>query len=706
MKKILLFLLLFPSFAAAQNGEGYLWPIEGAEAGTGILYAPQNYIGDELNFDNLFIGAPEGTVVVSPCDGTISGISLGYLRSLVYSMSYGMNASETFDEAIARVAKDLPSSIDPQYVRGSISIMTADGSGNVIYINGLTSDLRFKTGQKVKKGEPLGQVGYSYHKIKEPSIDLSISKHSKASDPMTPFGLKTSFVAPAEIKPIVSVTKEQALEDFTIYIDALKEAYPGLYHVVTADELEQYVNAATARIESAEGDLPYDDFRAIMRRTIEKIHDSHIYMYPPVWGNTYPDYQPAIWFGSLNGGPLICTNATKEYEHFLEREIVAVNGIPADSVKTIITSLVSGYDAKVESSKEMQLATTGFGKFFIKPYGDSNFDMSVEFADGQTVDIKGESIRKGWMWVNNMRDFAMRNRRQEAYETKMLNDSTAYLGLSTFSLTQVQVDEVGSFIDSLSADHLIIDVRNNPGGQDEPLAAVYSFVAGEPMTLGGYGKVNKRGGFDVAKYSLNYTPEMEIFPADYVAEEGKEGFYKRPADGITFMPDSLRNYKGKVYVLTNENSISAASLFTALVVRNHRGVTVGRETCNAYHFMNAIKFMDVRLPNSTITVRIPLEEVVFDTKVNERVPFGRGVLPDYGVSVTMEELFGGEDAILNRALALIESGEYLSGENPFAEPEQKPTVVRHILYYALWVGIALAVIIILISASKRKRRKK
>lgn len=705
MKKLLLLLLLLPSFAAAQDSQNYLWPIEGAEAGSDILYAPQSYIDGELNFGNLFIGAPEGTAVLSPCDGTITGISLGYLKSLSYSMGYGMEASETFDEAIVRIAKELPSSIDPKYVKGSISIMTGDGSGNLIHMSGLTGDLRFKTGQKVKKGELLGKVGYSYHKVRESSVELSISRNTKHADPMTPFGIETSFIPPSEIKPIVSVTKGQALEDFMIYIDALKEAYPGLYNVVTEEELEQYVNTIAAKIESAEGDLPYDDFRAIMYRTQERIHDSHIYMYPPAWEKrkAYPEFQPAVWFGSLNDGPLICTNATKEYEHLLEREIVAVNGIPVDSIKTIITSLVDGYDAKVESYKKMQLATLGFGKFFIEPYGDSNFDMNMEFADGWAVEIKGHSTKKGIpSWVNDMRDFARRNRRPEAFETKMLNDSTAYLGLSTFALNQVQVGEIGSFIDTLSAvPHLIIDVRNNPGGQDEPLNAVYSFIAGEPMTLDGYGKVNKKGWFDAAKYSLNYTADSEIFP-DYVEEEGKKGFYKRSDGGNTYMPDSLINYKGRVYVLTNENSVSAASLFPALVVRNRRGVTVGRETRNAYHFMNANKFMDIRLPNSMITIKIPLEEIVFDTKVNERVPFGRGVLPDYEVPVTMEELFGGEDAILNRALALIESGKHLSEQNPFDVPEATKPTVRRILYYVLWAGIALAAVIILIGAGSNR----
>lgn len=64
----------------------------------------------------------------------------------------------------------------------------------------------------------------------------------------------------------------------------------------------------------------------------------------------------------------------------------------------------------------------------------------------------------------------------------------------------------------------------------------------------------------------------------------------------------------------------------------------------------------------------------FDTKVNDRVPYGRGVLPDYEVPISIEEMaFIGGDAILNRTLKLIADGKYLSDKNPFAEADKKKT---------------------------------
>ena len=84
MKRFLTLLLLIWGCILrliAQTEENiYQWPIEGAKVGEGILYSPQDYINQEYNFDNLFIGAELGANVVSPCDGVVTYISLNYFH--------------------------------------------------------------------------------------------------------------------------------------------------------------------------------------------------------------------------------------------------------------------------------------------------------------------------------------------------------------------------------------------------------------------------------------------------------------------------------------------------------------------------------------------------------------------------------------------------------------------------------------------------
>ncbi len=593
MKKIIITLILCTlGMGAWAQSASWLWPVEGAAPGTGIVSTPQSYIDNDLNIEFLFVTAPEGTMVVAPTDGVIATLGIGYNTSVQGWLSWGMPLS-TFDESLAHVKADLNRAYNPRFLHGTIGLRTNDG--RMLYIGGLTGDIPFQTGQRITRGTPIGRVGYIYEKIGEPSISISVSKNSRQDDPMTPFGLKTTFVPPEEVKPIVSLSKEQAKTDFQVYIDALKELYPGLRNLAAPDEVDTYAAQTAARIDAYPGDIPFGDFWQMMRDANVKFHDSHISLHEPArLDNSASRYMPKLFFGWI-GDKLICTNAAEEYGHLIGQPIARVNGVPADSIRNLIAEKISGYDADVQSFTEFVLATTGFLGFLEPPY-----DMVVEMTDGQRLDLKGENLainrRRSVRW----NAFSMINRHNDRYALRMLNDSTAYIGISTFDLYESAMDDIARFIDSIAGTkHLIIDVRNNPGGNTEVLSKLYSYIAGDTLRLDGYSRVNKQGAYDMLRYSLNYPADAEIF-SDFAAEEGKEGFYRH--SGSVVRPDSAINYTGRVYVLTHENSVSAASYFAALTVRNHRGVVVGRETRTAYHFMNALKFADIRLPNSLLVI--------------------------------------------------------------------------------------------------------
>ena len=172
--------------------------------------------------------------------------------------------------------------------------------------------------------------------------------------------------------------------------------------------------------------------------------------------------------------------------------------------------------------------------------------------------------------------------------------------------------------------------------------------------------------------------------------EGKDGFYAASDYyDAPVQPDSLVQYGGKLYLLTDETSVSAATMFPALLVRNRRAVTVGRETLSGYHYMTAYKFVNIMLPNSRIQLRIPLVKDVFDDAVTPRTPKGRGLMPDYEVPLTYEEIFTAEkDLILQRALDLIADGEYL-GEDYFSAENGGSLKLKenYVLYGAAGAGL-------------------
>ncbi|MBR7086329.1 MAG: hypothetical protein IKI47_02135, partial [Prevotella sp.] len=255
--------------------------------------------------------------------------------------------------------------------------------------------------------------------------------------------------------------------------------------------------------------------------------------------------------------------------------------------------------------------------------------------------------------------------RHEDWSFKMLTDDIALLTLAHFHQNDVQIDAI---TDTLRAyahiPHLIIDVRDNPGGDagcEEKLVKL--FLKEEPANFG-YQKVMSNTTYASFAHSYNWPPNAKPFE-DFIAVEGMEGFYDRDiskdlqkSQTQTMGQQSDVVYTGNLYILTNENSFSAATDFPARLVRANRAVTIGRETASAYHYMTALKSARFFLPNSRIEYQLPLVKLVATTDVTPRFPYGRGLLPDYEVPLTREEFFSStEDVILARALEIIKEGK-------------------------------------------------
>ena len=671
-KLILATLLASLSLLAARaDGGVWLWPVGGAEAGDGIIYKPQTYIDKQLNFDDLFVTAPLDAEVVAPVDGKVTWVSLTYLESLTSSRSASVDFDKDFDEATKEFAEAGGPRYKQKYVSHSISLRTDEG--RTLHIGGIKLARPFKTGETVSRGEKLGTVRYSYEAIEKPSIKISVSTpRGTVSDPMSPFGIESSFIPPEELKPVTELTAEQARADINVLVDAFIDCYPSLDDLVSREELEAWRRKET---EAITGTVAIADFMAIMDRGCALLHDSHV-AYWPETTLTVPEYWD-INIGRIGDGIKVWI-ANTGFEQYLNRTVTAVDGIPTDSVLRHTARYVSGYDARVEDyAKFMQFARLNdlyLGNF---PRAAADRSYTVTFDDGETLKInshiyKGEKVK----FTPSIGKFNAVNRYNgRNFELKVLDDSTAYIGLATFQLDEVETEQIRDFIiEHHDTPHLIVDVRNNHGGHDDVTKKLLSYCTDKPYAaIRGYSKVRRRGSFPSFKNSRNYTAEMDdIFGEEYKAEEGREGFYAR-GEAQRIMPDSAAHYGGKLYVLTNEGSCSAATLFPATVMRSHRGLIIGRETRTAYHYMTALKFADICLPDSRVTWRIPLVKCVFDETESPRVPYGRGVVPDIYVPLTYEEVaFTDGDAILNRALKAIADGEYL-GENPFAETDAAPT---------------------------------
>ncbi len=686
-------LLLAGNFAIGQ--ETFLWPISGKQAGEGILYRPQDYIGvadaqtqAELNFGDLIIGAPLGTPVLCPVDGKIHSALLGYRNS--WSCSLICFAQQTGNyEQDSLLFLEWDNMTQEKIHNTSLWVGVQMSDGRILYIDGIRPTRLFKTGEQIHRGDTLGTVGYVYKRIKQPCISVSISKNSKAVDPMTPFGLKTTFIPP-KVNNKTQLTHEEAQVDIDSMMLALEDAFPGLYDYTSKEEFNTYIKNKMAAIGET---ISRSDFEVLVFKLLGKIHDSHtaIISEPKVTGgaNGLPSSVCLGWFNDT----LQVWRTVPRYKDYLGKPVVLVNGIPADSLRNILLEYAAFSDGYVKSYGDYVLLY-GVDTYYCRQIAkDAN--LMVTFADGETKRFE-QMTRKvpyrepQWMEYHyRMYHVDEKGNEQKHFEFEKCSDTVAYLALHTFELDDLEQDELRGIFADLIADsipNLILDLRFNYGGPAASVEGIYSYLAPKPFCTKMRNIVNKKGGF-LCFGSCPVEDDPDMLYAGYEPLPNGEGFVKDKLEWRN--PDSLVNYKGRLYVLTNETSFSASTCFAGWVKKQNRGVIVGRETGSAYHQMKAENFTQYVLPNSDIAIQIPTIKVVFDTVVNERFPYGRGVLPDYPVNFTPEELsFANGDSILNYTQQLIREGKYIYYIEP--EPEKTSVEEEALPFRWWWVAIGVA----------------
>lgn len=706
MRKKLASIIGILAISLAAQAQTMLWPIAGKSAGEDILSQPQNYIGEELSFDDLFIGAQPGAIVLCPEDGIIISVGSTYYKSLNYCLGRGSQDKQSLKEHVLAAREE-----DGVPYTGSLSLRMADGSK--IHLHGFLSDEAFFTGQKLSRGDTLGVVDYSYKAFREQSLCISVSKRDNtAADPMTPFGLKTTFVEPKALTREDPLPAEKVREDLDILKEAFCELYPSLEDRMGENAFRAYMDSLKSSV-SAPMDVSYG-FRMMLRDILHQIPDSHIGLLPdPIQTATRKNWQPGEFL-------MFCDDTVRilftvpEYKKYEGGIVNRINGVPAADYARQAYKFLNIYDAGVKSTPEEESVLLGSWGVLMNLDASKDSAHELELEDGSMVRIPFYErprfqISDTYMRMVKWHNLNRMERDDDVFQTRTLNDSTAYLGIKTFEMLTGQVEQVRAFLDTLRAPNLIVDVRNNAGGHNEVLMNLLSCLATGPMDRqkGGYGRVNKQGNFASLAHSLNYTADSEIFP-DF--EPRENGFYLRDSleTCAVVLPDAQVHYDGKVYVLTNGSSFSAATLFPAVLVRNRRGVSVGRETGSGYHYMTALKFADIQLPNSLQSIHIPLVQLIFDTTVCDRLPQGRGLLPDYPLPLTYDEVVSGADGqtdvMLEYALSLISEGKYLSDEDPFAAADKAPSESRG-LSPVLIGAVALVLLILLVTflVSKRKR---
>lgn len=184
--------------------------------------------------------------------------------------------------------------------------------------------------------------------------------------------------------------------------------------------------------------------------------------------------------------------------------------------------------------------------------------------------------------------------------------------------------------------NLIIDIRNNPGGNSSLGDEFLKYLTGKPFLQ--FGEVELKISEQACEkymwvkrqYPNSKINEIKLFKGKPI-KPGKNPLM----------------FNGKIFVLISLKTASSAMSFAAAIKHFGIGVLVGGETTDTP--VNYGDIINLKLPNSGLHFSVACKRFVCaGGKEN-----GRGVLPDYEVKQKPEDTAKGVDSVLEFTLNLI-----------------------------------------------------
>lgn len=422
-------------------------------------------------------------------------------------------------------------------------------------------------------------------------------------------------------------SRAEVLEDFKYLKEELLEKHPGVGLYRSLDEFDAFFE--NVQVADSVSTL---DLYGVFSEANQVILDGHTTVYQEYdlqWENEvsglYVPFQP-YWDGQALYLLKAYSNQSKER---IGQEIVSINGV--ESKELIGWMLARMPRDGYQSSYSIWELNTYFYEHYSWFFGC--FDSySVVLKDNDAIDtfaMKGILFDKLLDEVEAAEKFKKSltlqfNKKRTTALLTIKSWTNYYLNQEHRQKLIRELRDATKEIERNNISHLIIDIRDNPGGR-----------------------------LKFSEYLLSY-----LLDEPFLMNEG----YKRKEEGVLVETKSAkmglrkpkrRTFKGDVYVLINGGCFSNSCIFSAVLERYNRAVFIGEETGGSrYSMCGHPRFY--MLPNTTINVSIPTLQMILKP-VGDNV--AHGILPDYEVKPTLENLLNGEDVVMAKAIELISESQ-------------------------------------------------
>jgi C-terminal processing protease CtpA/Prc len=209
------------------------------------------------------------------------------------------------------------------------------------------------------------------------------------------------------------------------------------------------------------------------------------------------------------------------------------------------------------------------------------------------------------------------------------------------------VDSAFTQIKRANIRNLIIDIRNNGGGESGNASYLYSYVTDKPFRFIYCIETSLKTYKDDSKLGVRYV--FNKTSGKYRTSDSTAKFPQ--LFGLSKQQPQINNFIGSLYVLIDGMTTSAATQFAALVKLNNRGKLVGEEAPGALSGGSGRGYSAFFLPNSgLLTIFSHYRLYMTDPNIKS---MDKTVSPDYKTTVSISDLLNGNDKALQYLLNLV-----------------------------------------------------
>ncbi|MEM6685220.1 MAG: S41 family peptidase [Bacteroidota bacterium] len=432
-------------------------------------------------------------------------------------------------------------------------------------------------------------------------------------------------------------SKQEILNDLQYLYTSLQDTHYNLYLYTTKTAFDQNYQSVKNSIQN--DSLSLLETTNALQRVIVAANNGHTEIeFPAQSYRRYGDNGGTVFpleIAFENGSYFVRKNWSDEQKIEVGSKILSING---RSMEAILAKIYPQVSAERLYFKHAKIEVYSFPRYYWQVFGEE-----TEF----TVEIASKNNRQTYTLnsINLIEDFEMK--RKEVLNASMqlsFYRRTAYLNPGDFGgdepAYQQFIDDAFAQIQLENVSNLIIDLRNNGGGNDSFSDYLVSYIADKPFRwtskyevkssaiLKKHIRASKNSNSEFSRAILSHK-NGDVF--EYTFKEQQP----QPKD---------KRFKGMVFVLVNRQSHSQATVTAAQIQDYKFGVIIGEET-GEYSSLCASQ-LKYKLPNTNIEVKVSKG---FMRRINGTVS-KKGVQPDV---VIQDHLVDEKDEILTDVLGII-----------------------------------------------------